>query len=392
MGRSANQKNRTSQYYNPTFQSTLFKENVKSGFVTSNQMFYPRNQTTEYSSARALSRPKDLTKSVHGLSSSVTSRQARFTQASEENMFASANLTNYLPNAALAKKRVQKHALKNYGLGLAPELPTQQVNGENLQESILVINHQVDSEAVEVEPEVSVRVNQEAPVVQLNGVELGSDAKLNRLAQEFAVVELEDQVVSVDEWQSAAKRQWRADLDQQVQEKNKLRFELEELDRQGDNKPNVLSIGNYHPDHRLDLKANLERQMCEKLRVSQDLESQNLASEKIAVELSQLRLVKDNSDKEKQESDLKQRLNAESHKLYAEKRVRLDERRQREKNEDIDYMRSIVDQNTQNIKKEQSELNLARDAYSSLLSTQVVARKTRETTLESENLAVESAR
>jgi hypothetical protein len=221
---------------------------------------------------------------------------------------------------------------------------------------------------------------------------LGSDAKLNRLAQEFAVVELEDQVVSVDEWQSAAKRQWRADLDQQVQDKNKLRFELEELDRQGDSKPNVLSLGNYHPDHRLDLKANLERQICDKLRVSQDLESQNLASEKIAVELSQLRLVKDNSDKEKQESDLKQRLNAESNKLYAEKKVRLDERRQREKNEDIDYMRSIVDQNTQNIKKEQSELNLARDAYSSLLSTQVVARKTRETILESENLAVESAR
>jgi hypothetical protein len=355
-------------------------------------MFYPRNQTTENSTSRALSRTNDLTRSVHGLSTSMTARQARFTQASEENMFASANLTNYLPNAALAKKRVQKQALKNYGLGLAPELSTQQVQGENLQESILVNGHQVEPETVEVEAEVSVRVNRETPVVQLNGVELGSDAKLNRLTEEFTVVELEDQVVSVDEWQSAAKRHWRADLDQQVQEKNKLRFELEELDRQGDSKPNVLSIGNYDPDHRLDLKANLERQMCDKLRVSKDLESQNLASEKIAVELAHLRIVKDNSDKEKQEYDLKQRLNAESHKLYAEKRVRLDERRQREKNEDIDYMRSIVDQNTQNIKKEQSELNLAREAYSSLLSTQVVARKTRETTTESENLAVESAR
>lgn len=216
--------------------------------------------------------------------------------------------------------------------------------------------------------------------------------RFDRLADDFKVVELEGEIVSVDEWQSAQKKQWKSDLDTQVQEKNRLRGELEELDRVGNSMPNVLDIGNYHPDHRSDLKANLERQMCDKLRVSQNLESQNLASEKIAVELAQLRLVRDNSEREKQEYDLKQRLNAESHKLSLEKKVRLDERRQREKNEDIDYMRSIVDQNTKKIKTEQSELEQARHAYSDLLSGQVVSKKTRETTLSSENLAVESAR
>jgi hypothetical protein len=120
----------------------------------------------EYSVPRAFSKKDDPSKSVHGLSTSMTTRQARFTQASEENMFASANLTNYPKNEKLANKRVKKQVLKNYGLGLAQEVVTQQNQAQNLQESVLVNGQHVTPEVVETKTPTSSKVNGKQTIQQ----------------------------------------------------------------------------------------------------------------------------------------------------------------------------------------------------------------------------------
>lgn len=81
-------------------------------------------------------------------------------------MFASANLTNYPKNEKLANKRVKKQVLKNYGLGLAQEVVTQQNQAQNLQESVLVNGQHVTPEVVETKTPTSSKVNGKQTIQQ----------------------------------------------------------------------------------------------------------------------------------------------------------------------------------------------------------------------------------
>ena len=78
-----------------------------------------------------------------------------------------------------------------------------------------------------------------------------------------------------------------------------------------------------------------------------------------------------------------------SFKFFDEKQARLQARREKDQNEDISYMKNIVAQNTDKLKREKAELEKTREAYSELLQSQVVAKKNRAATFVDEKLASE---